>query len=184
MTDPAMPGPAAWPDDVLSSLLARRVVLVRGRLDDPEASDVAAALMTLDATGDDHVELRISASEGSFEAGLMLIDVIEVLGVPVHTVAMGVVGGGAVGVFAAGAERTVSRHARVHLREPDTSVEGRALDIERALAEQATRRDAFYAHLSRRTGRPSAEVEAEWSAGRFLDAADAVTLGYADRVAS
>ena len=169
-------------DDVRSALLARRVVMVSGELDLAKASELSATLMTLDALGDDHVELRISSSTGSFESGLVLVDVIDVLGVPVHTVGLGVVGGGLVAVLAAGAHRALARHARLHLREPDMAVEGRAADIERAVAEQAHRRDVVFGHLARCTGRPVGEVAAEWEAGRHLSAEDAVTLGYADHL--
>ena len=171
-----------FPEAVVDALFARRVVLVRGVLDDVQASDVAAALMTLDATGDEHVELRVGAAVGTIEAGLAVTDVMAVLGVPVHTVGLGLIGGGAVAVLAAGDRRVLTRHARLHLREPDASVAGSATDIERAVAEQAGRRALFQQLLARRTGRPEADVIGEWAAGRFLDAEDAVTLGYADAV--
>ncbi|HZU80026.1 MAG TPA: ATP-dependent Clp protease proteolytic subunit [Acidimicrobiales bacterium] len=165
-----------------AALLARRVVMVHGELDDDQVTRTAAALMALDALGDDHVELRLHAPRGSVDAALVLVDVVEVLGVPVHTTAMGLVGGGAVALLAAGAVRRMSPHARLHLHEPDTAVAGWAGDIERALAERAARRDDFFAFLARRTGRPAAEITEEWSRGRFLEPADAVTLGYADDV--
>jgi ATP-dependent Clp protease protease subunit len=159
-------------------LLARRIVMMNGELDHTRASEIAATLMTLDALGDEHVELRINSSSGSMETGLVLIDVIEVLGVPVHTVGMGEIGGGVVGVLAAGAERALSPRARLHLREPDIEVAGRASDIERALAERAARRDVFLGFLARRTGRPVAEIDAEWTIGPYVSAEDARTLGY------
>lgn len=167
---------------VPEALLARRVVLVHGEVDQARASEVAASLMTLDALGDDHVELRVTGASGSFDAALVLLDVMDVLGVPVHTVGSGLIGGGMVGVVAAGAHRAVSAHARLHLREPDLAVEGRARAIEQALAVAADRRDAFFRILARCTGRVGGEIEAEWSAGRILPAEDAVTLGYADAV--
>ncbi len=169
-------------DAVAAALFDRRILLVTGQLDPEKAGEVAAALMTLDGLGDGHVELRLGTPGGDIEAGLLLIDVIDLLGVPVHTVAMGLVGGGAVGVLAVGAQRRMAGHARLQLRAPDLAVGGRALDIERALAEEASRRDAFTGRLARATGRPAGEVEAQWSQGRFLGAEDAVTLGYVDGV--
>ncbi|HML00780.1 MAG TPA: ATP-dependent Clp protease proteolytic subunit [Acidimicrobiales bacterium] len=177
-------GPASLTQSVEAALLSRRVVMAHGELDHARSSEVAAALMTLDALGDEHIELRLSAADGAFEAALVLVDVIEVLGVPVHTFGMGVIAGGAVGVLASGRPRVLSRHARLHLREPDVAASGRAADIERALAEQAARRDSFYRHLARCTGRSLGEIESEWSAGSFFGAEDAVTLGYSDRVMS
>lgn len=152
--------------------------MLSGELDQAQASELAAALMTLDALGDEHIELRMNSSSGPLETGLVLIDVIEVLGVPVHTVGMGVVGGGAVGVLAAGDRRALSPHARLHLREPDLDITGRATDIERALAEEQARRDVFYRFLARRTRRPVSEIESEWTRSRFLTAEDAQILGY------
>jgi len=181
---PADPGPEGPPltEGVRAALLARRVVMVSGQLDQPQASEVAATLMTLDAIGDDHVELHITSATGPIEPGMVLIDVMEVLGVPVHTVGMGVVGGVVVGVLAAGTHRQLSRHARLNLREPDVEVSGRATEIERALAEHAARRETYYRLLARCTGRPVSEIEAEWVVGHFTAAEDAIALGYADKL--
>lgn len=175
-----LPGGPLLGGDVTAAMLARRVVLVHGLLDDDRASEVAACLMTLDASGDDRVVLRLTSVDGPLEAAFTLLDVIDVLGVPVDTVGVGTIAGGAVGVLAAGRSRRLGRHTRLRLREPDGSVTGRAVDIERAVADHAARRDRFLAHLASRTGRPVAEIAAEWSAGAVLDAEDAVTLGYAD----
>ena len=175
-------GGRSLPDGVRATLLARRVIMLNGELDHTQASEIAATLMTLDALGDEHIELRITSASGSMEAGLVLIDVIEVLGVPVHTVGMGEIGGGVVAVLTAGAERAVSPRARLYLREPDIDIAGRASDIERALAERTARRDVFFCFLARCTGRPLSEIEAEWAAGRYVSAEDAKTLGYVSSV--
>jgi ATP-dependent Clp protease, protease subunit len=180
--DPRPGEPVPLADAVTGALLDRRVLMVHGTLDHDRASELSAALMTLDALGDEHVELRVSSADGPFDAALVVADVIDVLGVPVHTIGLGVLAGGAVGVLASGSRRVLSKHARLHLREPEVAASGRAIDIERALAEQAARRDAFFAHLARCTGRSLGEIELEWTAGSFLGAEDAVTLGYADQV--
>jgi ATP-dependent Clp protease, protease subunit len=167
-------------EQVRSSLFARRVVLVHGTLDDASASEAAAALMTLDALGDEHVELRLQSCAGSIEAAFVLIDIIDVLGVPVHTTALGLAGGGAVGVFALGARRLIAPHARLHLREPDIEVTGRAGEFERSAAEHRRRREQFRQLLADRTGRSKAEIDDEWEDGRYLDAPTALAARYAD----
>jgi ATP-dependent Clp protease protease subunit len=170
----------AFGDQVLSSLFARRIVLVHGDLTSDRASETAAALLTLDALGDEHVELRLQAPTASWEAAGVLIDVIDVLGVPVHTVALSIVGGGAVGVLAAGARRSIAPHARLHLRHPDTSASGRPGDISRAVDAQTSLQAEFHRLLAERTGRPESEIEEEWRVGGYLDAPSAIALGYAD----
>lgn len=174
--------PSGLSDDVRRMLLARRVVLVHGHVDDACAAETAATLMMLDATGDERVLLRLTGAEASVEQGLVLMDVIPVLGVPVDVVAAGTIAGGAVGVLAAGRHRTLAAHATLHLWEPDRTVAGRAVDIERALAAQAAQRDRFLALVAACTGRPLGVVEESWRSARYLDPADAVALGYADDV--
>jgi len=171
---------APFGDQVLSSLFSRRVVLVHGELTGEKASETAAALLTLDALGDEHVELRLQVPMASWEAAGVLIDVIDVLGVPVHTVALGIVGGGAVGVLAAGSRRSVAPHARLHLRHPDTTAAGRPSDIARTVDAQSALQAEFMRLVAERTGRPQIEIDEEWGRGGYLDAPSAIALGYAD----
>ncbi|MGH9018711.1 MAG: ATP-dependent Clp protease proteolytic subunit [Acidimicrobiales bacterium] len=171
---------APFGDGVLSSLFARRVVLLSGEITGEKASETAAALLTLDALGDEHVELRLQAPTASWEAAGVLIDVIDVLGVPVHTVGLGVVGGGAVGVLATGARRSVAPHARLHLRHPEATASGRPGDISRTVDAALSLQADFIRLLAERTGRPGIEIEEEWSRGGYLDAPSAIALGYAD----
>jgi ATP-dependent Clp protease protease subunit len=168
--------------DPYDALLDRRVVTVTGEVDGARASDLAATLLTLDATGDEPVELRLSGCRGTIDAALSLVDVLDVLGVPVHALVLGTVEGGPVAVLCASSRRVVAPHATLRLRAPDVSVAGSARDVERALASEAQQRSRFYELLAARTGRPFAEVEAEWSLAPYVEAADAVTLGYADEV--
>lgn len=179
---PAILSGGSLSDDVHRQLLSRRIVLVHGPLDDASAAETAATLMTLDASGDDRVMLRLMAADASIDLGLMLMDVMAVLGVPVDVAAGGNIAGGAVGILVAGRHRVLAPHARLHLREPDGTVAGRAVEIERALAAQAAQRDRFFARVAECSGRPQSVVEEDWSSSRYLEPADAVALGYADEV--
>jgi len=88
-----------WSRELAARLFAQRVVLLRGALDEVEATRVSAELMTLDAEGDTAVTLRIDSAGGSLALALTLMDVIELLGVPVRALCMGQVGGPAIGVL-------------------------------------------------------------------------------------
>jgi ATP-dependent Clp protease, protease subunit len=180
--DPVGNPGAGLSDDVARTLLTRRVVLVHGAIDDGLAAETAATLMMLDATGDGRILVRLTGADASIEVGLVLMDVVAVLGVPVDVAAAGTISGGAVGLLAVGRHRTLAGHATIHLREPDGTVAGRAADIERALAAQAARRDQFFARIAECTGRPHEVVRECWGAARYLGPADAVALGYADDI--
>jgi ATP-dependent Clp protease, protease subunit len=185
-TPPGLPvspmGGTGMADEVRRALLARRVVLLHGDLDDAAVAEAAATILMLDASGDERIVVRLTGASSSIDAALVLMDVIDVSGVPIDTVGAGTIAGGAVGVLAAGRHRSLSPHARLRLLEPDASVAGRATDIERALAAQASQRDRFLARLSACTGRPLAHLVQEWGSGAYLEPGDALALGYADEV--
>ena len=53
---------SAW---LQEKLFERRIVLVTGRLDADLAAEAAAALMTLDAIGDEPIELHLGSPDGT-----------------------------------------------------------------------------------------------------------------------
>jgi ATP-dependent Clp protease, protease subunit len=163
-------------------LFDRRVLLVGGVLDDAATSELAARLMTLDALGDEPIELRLGTCEGSFESALVVLDILDVVGVEVRTVGFGTIQAGPVGILASGARRALARHARLQTGELEVEVSGTASDLERTLAAHAVARDQFLERVARGTGRATAEVAAEWARRCVLDAVDARSLGYVDEV--
>jgi len=97
-----------WSQVLAQRLFEQRVVVLHGPLDDATATRVSAELMTLDAEGDTAVSLRIDSGDGSLALALTLMDVIELLGVPVHALCMGQVGGPAIGVLSVCSRRSSS----------------------------------------------------------------------------
>ena len=134
-------------------LFERRIVLCRGVLDDELAGRVSAELMTLDALGDAAVELQLDSHGASLEAAWTLIDVIDLLGVPVNILCSGRIEGVAAGVLSAGAKRTTLPHARFRLTDPELEISGRASELAALLDHQMP--DCDGAELSR----PSARSE-------------------------
>jgi ATP-dependent Clp protease protease subunit len=182
--EPLRPEPAdpqAW---MQRQLFDRRIVQLSGRLDDRSANDVGVALMTLDATGDQAVQLHIDSGEGTIDAALTLIDIIDLLGVPVHAYCRGQVAGPAIGVAAACAHRTASPHARLRLFEPEATVEGDARQLQQLASAQVERWAAYCARLARATGQPLERIADDAAAGRYFSADEAVAYGLLDEVAT
>ena len=90
-------------------LFERRIVLLTDRLDDDAAAKAAAALLTLDARGDQPIELHLDSPDGALGAALVLIDVADTLRSALRVLCRGQIGGPAIGVVAAGDHRASPR---------------------------------------------------------------------------
>jgi ATP-dependent Clp protease, protease subunit len=173
------PSPDVW---VHRQLFDQRRVVLSGVLDDTAANDVCMELMTLDALGDDPVELTVDSREGSAGAALAVMDVIDVLGVPVHGRCLGQAVGPSVGILAVCHHRSVAPHARIGLVEPTIRMSGRAQRLEQLVADAGQRWIQFCRRLSEATGRDLDQITADAANGLFLSPDESVAYGIADEV--
>ncbi|MEV6491338.1 ATP-dependent Clp protease proteolytic subunit [Actinoplanes sp. NPDC051633] len=72
---PHLPGPsmAGWLEE---RLFDQRIVMIRGPFTQQDATSVAAALLTLDASGPSPVHLHVASSDGQLLAAHAVTDVI------------------------------------------------------------------------------------------------------------
>jgi ATP-dependent Clp protease protease subunit len=172
----------AFGDWVKTRMFDQRTVLVSGELTTDLATAAAAELMTLDGEGDELITVHLDCDGGSLEAAFTLIDVIDLVGVPVHTVAVGRVVGPAVGILAVADRRLALPHAALQLREPRSSFSGHTQDVV-GWAEQYQRQvDQFVARLARATRRDVDEVADDLRRGRHLSPDEAKAYGLVDEV--
>ena len=175
-------GPEPLSDVVARRLLAQRVVLLHGPLDDFSVTRVAAELMTLDAEGDDAVTLRVDCGEAALAPSLTLMDVIELMGVPVRALCLGQVGAGAVGVVAVCSHRSALPSTRFSLSEPTTALQAHVRNVTQWAELRAPGAGALL-RPRRRGHRPDpATVESDLERGRFLGAEEALAYGILDEV--
>jgi ATP-dependent Clp protease protease subunit len=165
-------------------MLDRRIVSLSGNLDDGTANEVAVSLMTLDADGDDAVQLQIDSGGGTVGAALAVIDVIDLLGVPVHGLAIGQVGGPAVGVLAVCHCRRISPHTSLRLFEPPSEMWGNARQLEQLVSAHTSAWLTFCRRVAGATGQHVDRVTEDASRGRFFTATEAIEYGLADETAT
>lgn len=183
-----MPTPDAFDTDLATRLLRRRIVMVTGRIDATVAATVTATLLFLDE--DDHrpIRLHLSADEADLEAAALIADTIDLLASPVHAVALGAVGGAALGVLSAAGTRTAHPHALFMLRDPQHNVALGAGDVDAGraahIADQQQRLlDRLHQRIADAAGRPVEQVAADLREGRVLTAAEAVDYGVVQALA-
>src|SRR5580658_120246 len=162
-----------WPKMLAERLFEQRVVLLHGALDDTVASRVSAELMTLDAEGDGPVTLRIDSADGSVALALTVMDVIELLGVPVRALCLGQVGGPAIGVLSVCSHRAAMPSTRFSWREPTTQLAPRAREVERWAQMRSEERQRFAERVASAVAQPARAVAELLDVGSYMTAQEA-----------
>jgi ATP-dependent Clp protease protease subunit len=176
------------PPELQSALLGRRVVFVRGRLDDAAANNVIAQLLLIARTAtapDRAIELYLDSPGGSFASVLGLYDVLRTLGAPVSTICLGTAGGASVLVLAGGTDglRYALPHARIHLFDEQADVSAGNPEDVIGNADEATRlRVRWQQALAGHTAHSSAQLGRDLTSGRWLSAAEARDYGLVDGI--
>jgi ATP-dependent Clp protease protease subunit len=173
----------AWSDGLYARMFEQRVVLLSGDLDDQNAARLATELMTLDATGDDAVQMLVNSPGGTLDAAFTLIDVIDLLGVPVHATCIGRVEGSALGVLAVATRRYAVRHARFRATLPRDTYVGNADELAAWSAQRDADVQRFAARLSEDVRMSEPAVVEAFQTGRYFDAQEAIRLGFIDEIA-
>jgi ATP-dependent Clp protease protease subunit len=180
---PAPPGGQDMPGWLEERLFDQRIVMLRGPLTGPFATHLAAALLTLDGTGPEPVQLHVASPGGELAAAFAVIDAIDAMAAPVHAVVTAQAGGAVIAVLAAAEHRSAYRHARFRLAEPRAAgVTGTADEVAAAAGQHLRELEEVILRLVAVTGQPRSRVEDDLSAGRMLSAVEARDYGLIDTV--
>lgn len=176
-------GPADAADAaVAEQLLAERIVVVGGDLDDDAARRLVARLLLLDAIDQRRdITLHLASVSGTATAALAVRDVMAHVAPDVVTWAVGLVSSTAQVLLSAGArgKRHALPHARVQLRRPTVGPLG-------AFGGAGPTHDELRAELTALTagdcGQPVATVTADLGGSRWFTAEQARDYGLVDHV--
>lgn len=174
------------PPELQGALFDRRVVFLRGALDDRSTGEVISQLLLLSQISDGKlVQLYVDSPGGSFAAALSVYDVMRTLPSGISTTCIGVVAGAAVLIVAAGSagRRFALPHARLHLSDEANEVPtGRVGEVHQAAEEVARARARWRAALVQHIGHSAAQVERDLAKGRWLSAGEARDYGLVDGI--
>jgi ATP-dependent Clp protease, protease subunit len=182
---PGGPGEAEIPGpDPYSRLFAHRSVWLRTTLDHDAANRLAAELMALDVESADPIELVINSPGGPVDAGLSVIDTLDLLRAPVAALCIGQAGGTAAAVLAcARASRRATPTARLCLRLRPTEFQGYAVQLREQADYLFEQRDQLALRLASATGQLPAVIVMDLDQGGFMTADQAIGYGLIDATA-
>jgi ATP-dependent Clp protease protease subunit len=173
--------------DIYSRLLKDRIVFLGGAIDDETANLIIAQMLFLsneDAKKDIH--FYINSPGGSITAGLAIYDTMQFLRCEVATYCVGQAASMAAVLLAGGhpGKRFLLASNRVLLHQPLISGQliGPATDLDIEAKEILRLRARLYDILAQHTGQTTEKVEKDCDRNLWLDAAEAIEYGLADRV--
>ena len=172
----------AYATDLISRLAMDRIVFIHEPIISPLAMVVNAQLLYLDAESNDPIYMYISSPGGEVMAGLSIIDVMNHIDSPVHTVAMGMVASMASVLLSAGDRRHILPNAQVMLHQPLGGAQGQASDIEITAKQILKIKEKLNRMLAQATRREIEEIEKVTDRDSYFDAREALDFGLVDEI--
>jgi ATP-dependent Clp protease protease subunit len=174
-------------DELASSLLEQRTLLMGGVLDEALGNRLCTGLMVLSARDPRaDIHLWISSPGGSVPAMLAIRDVMTLIPNDVSTLAMGMAASAGQFLLSAGTrgKRYAMRHARVLLHQGSSGIGGTAMDIAIQADDLRHTRDTVLGLISEDTGQTVEAVERDSRRDRWFSAEAARDYGFVDHIVS
>ena len=173
--------------DIYSRLLKDRIVFLGGPLDDATANLIIAQMLFLsneDTKTDVH--FYINSPGGSITAGLAVYDTMQFLRCDVATYCIGQAASMGAVLLAGGKtdKRFLLANNRLLLHQPLITGQliGPATDLDIEAQEILRLRARLYSILAQHTGQTKEKVEKDCDRNLWLNAAEAIEYGLADRI--
>ncbi len=171
--------------DIFSLLLKNRIVLVSNPINDQTASLIIAQLIHLsNEDPEEPIQMYVSSPGGVIYAGMGIIDTMNMIPNPIHTVAVGFTASFGTVILTAGAKghRYALPNATIHMHQPLGGAQGQATDIVIQANEISRLKKNLNMILAERTGQPIEKIEEDTNRDLFMSAKEAVEYGLVDHV--
>lgn len=174
--------------DIYSRLLEDRIVVLHGEVNSASANVVVAQLLYLSAKDSEApVTMYIDSPGGSVTAGLSIVDTMNYIKCPVHTICTGFAASMGAVVFSSGEKgsRLILPHAQVLIHQPliaGGGLTGQCSDIQIHAEQMIKTRETLEELLSEATGRTREEIHSACDRDNYFSAEQAVQFGLCDRI--
>jgi len=161
-----------------SKLFERRILFLKGPIEDTTADTLVAQMLALDADGDDDILLYINSPGGIISGLFAIYDTMQLLLAKVNTRCIGMAASAAAVILASGTGvRSATENARIMIHQPLGGARGTAKDIEIQAKNIVFLRERLNEILSSRTGKTVEEVASDTDRDFWLSAEEAATYG-------
>jgi ATP-dependent Clp protease, protease subunit len=179
----AVPWESLIEASAFKALYDKRVLYLRGPIEDTVADTLVAQMMALDAEGDDDITLYINSPGGIVSGMFAIYDVMHLMNAKVHSVCVGMAASAAAFLLAtASGTRAATPNARIMFHQPLGGARGAAVDIQIQAEQIVFLRERLNEILAERTGQPLERIEKDTDRDFWMSAEQAVEYGAIDEV--
>ena len=171
--------------DLYSRLLKDNIIFLGTPIDDTVANLICAQLLHLESENPERdINMYINSPGGDINALFAIYDTMQFIRPDVTTICFGQAASAAAVLLATGAsgKRLALPNARILLHQPYTGAQGQVSDLEIAANEIERLKNQLWGVLSRHTGKPVDEIEADTDRDFVMTADEAKEYGVIDEV--
>lgn len=164
-------------------LFEKRILFMKGPLEDDVADNLVAQMLALDAENQDDITLYVNSPGGVISGLFAIYDTMQLIGSKVNTRCIGMAASAAAVILASGTGvRSATENARVMIHQPLGGARGTARDIEIQAKNIVFLRQRINEVLAERTGQSVEKVAKDTDRDYWMTAEDAKEYGLVDEI--
>jgi ATP-dependent Clp protease protease subunit len=167
--------------------IEQRKVFLWGAVDDKSAKDITDRLLYLEALdpGKD-ITFYINSPGGMVTSGMVIYDTMQMISSPVSTVCMGMAASMGSILLSGGTKgkRYIFPHGEVMIHQPSGGGRGTSADLEIMAVQMLKTKEMGARLLAENCGQTFEKVMKDFDRDYWMDAAESITYGIVDHVAS
>lgn len=172
--------------EIEEQMLARREIFLWGEINDDMARSVVQKILYFDGQGKKDIKIYLNSPGGAISSGLAIYDAMCYAKSDMSTICIGQAASMGAILLCAGTKgkRFAWENARVMIHQPLISgnMYGPASDIQIQAEEMLRIRQKLNEILSKHTGKPLKDIEADTDRDLFMSAEDAKEYGLIDEI--
>lgn len=169
--------------DVFSRLMMDRIIFLGTGINDDVANIITAQLLYLQSNDKETpINLYINSPGGGIYAGYSVLDTMELIKPPVHTMVTGMAASMAYMLSISGSYRQCLKHSRLMQHQPMTGVSGQATDIMITATQISLLKKELYEIISAKSGQTYDKVYEDCERDYWMTSYDAKAYGVIDNI--
>jgi ATP-dependent Clp protease protease subunit len=166
-----------------NKLFERRILFLKGPLEDETADTLVAQMLALDEESNDDITLYVNSPGGIITGMFAIYDTMRLLGSKVNTKCIGLAASAGAFLLSTGTgTRSAAENARIMIHQPLGGAQGTAKDIEIQAKNILWMRQRINEILAERTGKPVEQIAKDTDRDNWMTAEEAAAYGLIDQV--